>query len=161
MKTILLSIWAELLVDHSEFMMTCIFVAYIIILLVIYWISRLKQQMTDLQIRLLINQRAQALEHQALMEQLKQQGNAPRKLEDLETLFGEKVNSLKMQYPSLTELDIQVLILIGLGVENHEILRLTDMSKRTYYKRRQLIAQRMGTTAALLDPKAHELFTSK
>lgn len=146
---------------HSpEFWLTLVVIIFIIILLVDYRITLLKRQLTDLKIRLFVNQRAQALEHQALLEQLRQQGVNPRTMQDLQALFGEKITSLTSHYPSLTELDVQVLILIGLGVENHEILRLTNMSKRTYYKRRQLIAQRMGTTAAQLDPLARQLFMS-
>ena len=53
------------------------------------------------------------------------------------------------------------LAFIGLGVDNTDILRFTDMSKRTYYKRRQLIAQRMDTSAAQLDELAKQLFTSE
>ena len=71
------------------------------------------------------------------------------------------MNSIRREYPSLTDTDAQVLILIGLGVDNNEILSFTDMSKRTYYKRRQLIAQRMNTTAAQLDELAKSLFNSK
>ena len=71
------------------------------------------------------------------------------------------MSKIRRQYPSLTDADAQVLLLIGLGVENHEILSLTDMSKRTYYKRRQVIAQRMNTSAAELDEFVKQLFTSK
>ncbi|MBQ7531693.1 MAG: hypothetical protein IJT12_08285 [Paludibacteraceae bacterium] len=151
MKTILQS---------PEFWITLVVVIFIITLLVNYRITLLKRQLTDLKIRLFVNQRAQAMEHQALLEQLRQQGGSPRTMQDLQALFGDKVTSLTSRYPSLTELDVQVLVLIGLGVENHEILRLTNMSKRTYYKRRQLIAQRMGTTAAQLDAVVRQLFTS-
>lgn len=146
-------------VFHSpEFWMALIVVILIIILLVNYRITLLKRQLTDFKIRLFVNQRAQALEHQALLEHMRRQGSTPRTMKDLQALFGDKVTSLTSRYPSLTELDVQVLILIGLGVENHEILRLTNMSKRTYYKRRQLIAQRMGTTAAQLDADVRQIF---
>ena len=94
-------------------------------------------------------------------EQIKQHTNKPDALNELLQLFGSKVNAIRREYPSLTDTDAQVLILIGLGVDNNEILSFTDMSKRTYYKRRQLIAQRMNTTAAQLDELAKSLFTSK
>lgn len=148
----------ETIFQSPEFWFTLIAVIMVIIMLVNYRITLLKRQLTDLKIRLFVNQRAQAMEHQALLEQLRRQGSTPHTMQDLQALFGDKVNLLTGRYPSLTELDVQVLVLIGLGVENHEILRLTNMSKRTYYKRRQLIAQRMNTTAAQLDPLARQLF---
>ena len=150
----------ETIFHSPEFWFTLIAVIMLIMMLVNYRITLLKRQLTDLKIRLFVNQRAQAMEHQALLEQLRRQGGTPRTMQDLQALFGDKVTSLTSRYPSLTELDVQVLVLIGLGVENHEILRLTNMSKRTYYKRRQLIAQRMGTTAAQLDSLAQQLFMS-
>ena len=146
--------------QSPEFWLTLVVIILLIIMLVFYRIALLKRQLTDLKIRLFVNQRAQAIEHQALLEQLRRQGDMPRTMENLQALFSEKVISLTRQYPSLTELDIQVLILIGLGVENHEILRITNMSKRTYYKRRQLIARRMGTTAAQLDVVVRQVFNS-
>jgi FixJ family two-component response regulator len=100
------------------------------------------------------------MRYQLLINQIKQQ-NKPSALSDLQVLFADKINSVKRQYPALTDTDIQVLTLIGLGVGNADILQFTDMSKRTYYKRRQLIAQRMNTTAAQLDELAKQLFTSK
>lgn len=106
-----------------------------------------------------INQREEAWRHQLLIKQIQQQkGN--NALDDLQHLFADKIKKLKHQYPALTETDIQVVTLIGLGVSNTDILQLADMSKRTYYKRRQLIAQRMNTTAAQLDQIAQNAFTS-
>ena len=120
-----------------------------------------KNELTDLRIRLLASQHEQAQRDQLMLEQIKQHTNKPDALNELLQLFGSKVNSIRREYPSLTDTDAQVLILIGLGVDNNEILSFTDMSKRTYYKRRQLIAQRMNTTAAQLDELAKSLFTSK
>ena len=120
-----------------------------------------KNELTDLRIRLLASQHEQARRDQLMLEQIKQHTNKPDALNELLQLFGSKVNAIRREYPSLTDTDAQVLILIGLGVDNNEILSFTDMSKRTYYKRRQLIAQRMNTTAAQLDELAKSLFTSK
>ena len=120
-----------------------------------------RRELTDLRIRLLTTQREQEQRDKMLLEQLKQQKDKPHALESLPQLFGSKVNQLRREYPALTDTDVQVLILIGLGVDNNDILSFTDMSKRTYYKRRQLIAQRMNTTAAQLDEHAKALFTSK
>jgi hypothetical protein len=122
-----------------------------------YYIRDLKRQITDFRIREVIRQREEAMRYQLLLEQIKQQGAKTHIVDELQPLFGDKTESIRQRYPQLTDLDINVLILIGLGIDNNEILRLTDMSKRTYYKRRQLIAQRIGTTAAQLDPIAQQL----
>ena len=135
-----------------------------VILTIAFIVERIisfKNELTDLRIRLLTTQREQEQRDKMLLEQLKQQTDKPHALEDLQQLFSSKVNHIRRMYPALTDTDIQVLTLIGLGVDNNEILAFTDMSKRTYYKRRQLIAQRMNTTAAQLDELAKSLFTSK
>ena len=127
------------------------------ILLLVYYVRDLKRQITDAHIREVIHRREEAIRYQLLMDQIKQQGGKNQLLEDLQPFFGDKINDIRQRYPQLTELDCKVFILIGLGVENHEIIRLTNMSKRTYYKRRQLIAQRIGITAAQLDDNAQQL----
>ena len=135
-----------------------------VILTIAFIVERIisfKNELTDLRIRLLASQHEQARRDQLMLEQIKQHTNKPDALNELLQLFGSKVNSIRREYPSLTDTDAQVLILIGLGVDNNEILSFTDMSKRTYYKRRQLIAQRMNTTAAQLDELAKSLFNSK
>ena len=100
------------------------------------------------------------MRHQILIDQIKKQKNV-NALDNLQNLFADKNKEIKRIYPALTETDMQVVTLIGLGVDNSDILQLTDMSKRTYYKRRQLIAQRMNTTAALLDEAISPFFTLK
>ena len=135
-----------------------------VILTIAFIVERIisfKNELTDLRIRLLASQHEQARRDQLMLEQIKQHTNKPDALNELLQLFGSKVNAIRREYPSLTDTDAQVLILIGLGVDNNEILSFTDMSKRTYYKRRQLIAQRMNTTAAQLDELAKSLFSSK
>ena len=134
-----------------------------VILTIAFIVERIisfKNELTDLRIRLLASQHEQARRDQLMLEQIKQHTNKPDALNELLQLFGSKVNAIRREYPSLTDTDAQVLILIGLGVDNNEILSFTDMSKRTYYKRRQLIAQRMNTTAAKLDELAKTVFTS-
>lgn len=129
------------------------------IMLLIYYVRDLKRQITDAHIREVIHGREEAIRYQLLLDQIKAQGGKPQLLEDLQPFFGDKIDDIRQRYPQLTDLDCKVFILIGLGVETYEILRLTNMSKRTYYKRRQLIAQRIGTTAAQLDDTAQELLT--
>lgn len=122
--------------------------------------SSLKSQVADLRIRLSLNQREQEARYQLLLDQIIQQDDNSHALDSLQHIFGDKIEQIRLQYPALTNLDAQILILIGLGIKNHEILVLTDMSKRTYYKRRQLIAQRMNTTAVQLDDIAKQVFTN-
>lgn len=135
-------------------------VVWITVGFVIERIMYLKREVKDMHIRLSAHQREEEMRYQLLINQIKQQ-NKPSALDDLQVLFADKINNIKRLYPALTDTDIQVLTLIGLGVDNTDILRFTDMSKRTYYKRRQLIAQRMDTSAAQLDELAKQLFTSK
>ena len=150
---------AEYLLKLSTFTLIGIDVLILIICIIGTRVVFLKRQLTDLRIKMAINQREEAWRHQLLVKQIQQQkGN--NALDDLQHLFADKIKKLKNQYPALTETDIQVVTLIGLGVSNTDILQLADMSKRTYYKRRQLIAQRMNTTAAQLDQIAQNAFTS-
>lgn len=150
---------AEHLLKLSTFILIGIDVLILIICIIGTRVVFLKRQLTDLRIKMAINQREEAWRHQLLVKQIQQQkGN--NALDDLQHLFSDKIKKLKHQYPALTETDIQVVTLIGLGVSNTDILQLADMSKRTYYKRRQLIAQRMNTTAAQLDQIAQNAFTS-
>ena len=135
-------------------------VVWITVGFVIERIMYLKREIKDMHIRLSAHQREEEMRYQLLINQIKLQ-NKPSALSDLQVLFADKINNIKRLYPALTDTDIQVLTLIGLGVDNTDILRFTDMSKRTYYKRRQLIAQRMNTTAAQLDELAKSVFTSK
>ena len=150
---------AEHLLKFSTFILIGIEVLILIICIIGTRVVFLKRQLTDLRIKMAINQREEAWRHQLLVKQIQQQkGN--NALDDLQHLFSDKIKKLKHQYPALTETNIQVVTLIGLGVSNTDILQLADMSKRTYYKRRQLIAQRMNTTAAQLDQIAQNAFTS-
>ena len=134
-----------------------IFLLFIFILLSLR-INRLRKHIVDLHIRECMHRKEERTRYQLLLDQIRKQPDKPRVMEDMEHIFDDRIALLHQQYPKLTDLDIQVLILIGLGVENYEILTFTDMSKRTYYKRRQLIAQRMGTTAAQLNSKVQQIF---
>ena len=113
----------------------CIIIVMVVVVFAIgFAVDRfiyLHRALKDMRIRVYTMQREQEKQYKSLVDQIKQQTDKPHAL------------------------------LIGLGVENHEILSLTDMSKRTYYKRRQVIAQRMNTSAAELDEFVKQLFTSK
>ena len=138
-----------------------VFEGMLIISCIIMWrVYYLKRQVADLRIKMTVNRHEEMLRYQVLADQLKQR-NKTLDVNDIQRLFADRVKEIESQFPALTETDIQVLTLIGLGVDNTDILQLTDMSKRTYYKRRQLIAQRMNTTAAQLDQIARNCFTPK
>ena len=75
-----------------------------------------------------------------------------KKLEkELEDVFCEEVSSIRAEYPLLTELDLLVIMLLGIGMDNLEICTLIRMEKKTLYRRRQLIAGRMGISSLQLD----------
>lgn len=136
---------------------TIVEVLLLIICVIGYRVTFLKRQLTDLRIKMAILQREELIRHQIIIDQIKRQKDVEA-LDNLQNLFADKIKEIKRLYPALTETDLQVITLIGLGLNNTDILQLTDMSKRTYYKRRQLIAQRMNTTAAQLDDAVSPFF---
>lgn len=77
---------------------------------------------------------------------------------ELRAAYSKEVNSLQNHYPQLTEVDIDVLLLLGIGLDNQEIVEFLDLSKRTYYKRRQVIAGRLGVSAVELNDFAIDYF---
>ena len=121
--------------------------------------ANLKQQLADMRIRELMYSRDSKILQSVLTDQLTRQTNHPQAVEHLMNSHKAKIESLRKQYPTLTDTDIQVLVLLGIGVENHDILILLDMSKRTYYKRRQTIAKRMDIATTDLEETAQSLFT--
>ena len=126
----------------------CIIIVMVVVVFAIgFAVDRfiyLHRALKDMRIRVYTMQREQEKQYKSLVDQIKQQTDKPHALNELQQLFSAKMSKIRRQYPSLTDADAQVLLLIGLGVENHEILSLTDMSKRTYYKRRQVIAPVVG-----------------
>ncbi len=146
--------------DNFNLIASIAAILIVVVILIVFRMLSFRHQINDLRIRIFINQHEQLVRHQLLLEQFKQQPDKLHALTELEHIFEDKIRSLRNQYPALTDLDAQVVTLIGLGVENHEIITITNMSKRTYYKRRQLISKRMQTTAALLDTIAKQIFTT-
>ena len=67
---------------------------------------------------------------------------------ELFSIYQKPVNTVKKQYPDLTELDLLVICLLGIGMDNVEVCSILRMEKRTLYRRRQLIAQRIGLTSS-------------
>lgn len=76
---------------------------------------------------------------------------------DISLLFAREVSVLSTQYPQLTELDKLVIILLGVGLDNIDICLLLHMEKRTLYRRRQLIAHRLGLSSVDLETVARNL----
>ena len=67
---------------------------------------------------------------------------------ELFSIYQKPINSVKKKYPDLTELDLLVICLLGIGMDNVEVCSILRMEKRTLYRRRQLIAQRIGLTSS-------------
>lgn len=80
---------------------------------------------------------------------------------ELSGIFAEQLSSLRLQFPNLTDLDILVISLLGIGMDNVEICTLLHMEKRTLYRRRQLIAMRIGISSTQLDELAMSVLTSE
>ena len=95
-----------------------------------------------------------------LVAQFIYRNNDIKKLSDeLNAIFKQPLQTLKEKYPDLTELDLLVICLIGIGMDNDEICTLLRMEKRTLYRRRQLIAQRIGMSSTQLDMFAMTVLT--
>lgn len=77
---------------------------------------------------------------------------------EMKDVYAKEYCTLQAQYPSLTELDLLVLSLLANGMDNYDICTLLKMEKRTLYRRRQLIAQRIGISSTLLDAFASSFF---
>lgn len=75
---------------------------------------------------------------------------------DLEELFGMQYRVLMEKYPALSSLDLLVLGLLSIDMTNAEICSVLRMEKRTLYRRRQLIAQRIGIPSTELEQFANE-----
>lgn len=145
---------------------TIIFLVYAVIMLVMSIVqairnAKLKQQLTDMRIREQLYNKDSSAQQSVLLDQIKQQADRPRAIDHLLHSNEAKIKSLKERYPLLTDADMQVLVLLGLGIETQDVLQFLDMSKRTYYKRRQLISKRMDISTTELDNKAKSIFTPK
>jgi hypothetical protein len=123
--------------------------------------ANLKQQLSDARIRELMYKKEYAMRQSYLLEQVIKSPEHSQGIDYLLRANEARISYLKKHYANLTEVDIQVLILIGMGLETQDILLILDMSKRTYYKRRQIISKRMSISTTELDEKAQLLFNSK
>ncbi len=82
-------------------------------------------------------------------------------IEELSTelfeIYSKPISTVKKKYPDLTELDLLVLCLLGIGLDNVEICTLLHMEKRTLYRRRQLIAMRTGMSSTNLETFSRQI----
>lgn len=132
------------------------------VLLTIYqYIYEKRDQLKDSKIANYVTSSRLLTQKQMLIEQIKQKvlngeyASYQKVSADLTSVFPDETNHLRLAYPELTDIDICVLQLLSIGLDNQEILTFLDMSKRTFYKRRQLIAGRVGLLASQLDQFAY------
>ena len=148
--------------DSTTFLVTfwsfIVFGQLIAIIVLLVRNANLKQQLADARIRELMYIKQTLVSQSALLEQMRHQTDRPQAVEQLMHSHEERIASLRRQFPALTDVDVQVLLLLGMRIDNQDILLLLDMSKRTYYKRRQLIAKRMNIATEKLDETAQTLF---
>lgn len=76
---------------------------------------------------------------------------------DMKELFEKQYQIIQEQYPTLTSLDLLVLSLLSIELKNSEICSILRMERRTLYRRRQLIAQRIGISSSSLEDFAMKL----
>lgn len=67
--------------------------------------------------------------------------------EELKVAFNSKHIALSNKHTQLTDLDLLVIDLIIIGMDNDDICEIIHMEKRTLYRRRQLIAKRIGISS--------------
>lgn len=151
--------------DSTTFLVTfwlfIVFGQLIAIVVLLVRNANLKQQLADARIRELMYSKQTLVSQSALLEQIRHQKDRPRAVEQLMHSHEERIASLRRQFPTLTDVDVHVLLLLGMRIDNQDILLLLDMSKRTYYKRRQLIAKRMNIATEKLDETAQTMFHPK
>lgn len=121
----------------------------------------LKQELADMRIRDIINNKEDSIRQAVILEQLKHRLDSSHGLRDIQVAYRDRIEHVRERFPQLTDADVSVLLLLGLGTDNQTILMLLDLSKRTYYKRRQLISKRMQIQTAALDETARQIFTPK
>lgn len=76
---------------------------------------------------------------------------------ELEVLFFSQYKKILEKYPAITNLDLLVLTLLAVEMSNAEICSVLRMERRTLYRRRQLIGQRLGVSSEALEQMATQL----
>ncbi len=77
--------------------------------------------------------------------------------DDFKRVYNKQLSTVRIKYPSLTDLDMLIFSLLGIGLDNYEVCALLGMERRTLYRRRQLMAQRMNMSSLELDEFAQSI----
>lgn len=80
--------------------------------------------------------------------------------DELKSIYVQEYSVLRTKYPQLTDLDLLVLCLLWMELTNEEICEVVHMERRTLYRRRQLISQRIGISSVCLEEFATNFFVS-
>lgn len=78
--------------------------------------------------------------------------------DEFAAIHAQEYQMLRQHYPQLTSLDLLILSLLNIEMTNAEICELLRMERRTLYRRRQLIAQRIGISSGILEDFVREVF---
>lgn len=121
---------------------------------------RLRRQLEDARMQDAVH-RTQLTERQELiLEQIHAQirnREQQKVCAQLRASYDKEVAMLAHRYPELTDIDVDVILLLGIGLENQDIIGFLDLNKRTFYKRRQLISGRLSISATELNEFATQL----
>lgn len=107
-----------------------------------------------------LTQRSKSLKRQKdelIASYIYKQSHVRELAEEVQSIHADEFALLKTRYPQLTELDRLFICLLGIDMCNDEIADLLCMEKKTLYRRRQLISQRIGISSTQLDQFAQEL----
>lgn len=78
-------------------------------------------------------------------------GNINQLYLDMLELYFPFISYIENEYPSLKRNDIIIITLINNGYDNHEISAILNYTKRTIYKRRQIISKVLNISSLQLD----------
>ena len=78
-------------------------------------------------------------------------------LREFNTAYSGFVPYIRAHYPSLTDSDIQYIILLTLGFNNSDIAFVLDRTDRTIWNRRNTICVRLGNAHLALDEWVEQL----
>ena len=96
---------------------------------------------------------------QVLMDQIRKHIRSREQVlacQELRASYAKEVAFLQKKYPRLTSNDIDILLLLGIGLSNQEVVEFMDMNKRSYYRRRQLISERTDIPSADINTFARQ-----
>lgn len=64
--------------------------------------------------------------------------------EDFNNAYDNLLDRLKIQYPDLTQMDLTLIALIYMGLSNEDCYLLLNMTKQSFYNRRQRVRNHLG-----------------